>query len=132
MRPGSPPSPRPVGGSHVRVDSVGKVTGRTRYAEDMVMPGMLHASVVRSPHHHARLKALSVEAAMRLPGVARIITAGDVPGLNGLDGYSRDEPILAAVGDTLRQQGAPVALVVAETLDQARAAAAAVEAEYDL
>ena len=48
-----------IGGSAVRIDSAGKVTGRTRYVEDIVLPGMLHASVLRSPHHHARLVALN-------------------------------------------------------------------------
>ena len=121
----------PVGGSDVRMDSIGKVTGRTRYAEDMVMPGMLHACVLRSPHHHAQLKALDCTAARQMPGVAGILTATDVPGLNGLDGYSRDEPLLTPIGSTLRQRGAPIALVAAQSLREARAAAAAIAVEYD-
>ena len=92
-----------VGGSTLRIDSIGKVTGRTRYVEDIALPGLLYARVLRSPHHHARLLGLAVAEAAALPGVVRIITADDIPGLNGLDGYSRDEPLLAAVGDTLRQ-----------------------------
>lgn len=123
---------RPVGGSNVRVDSVAKVTGQTRYVEDIVMPGLLHAQVLRSPHHHARLISLNTNQAAQMPGVVRIITAPDVPGLNGLDGYSRDEPVLAPVGDTLRQKGAPIALVVAETRRQAVAAAAAIQVEYEV
>ena len=115
-----------IGGSHVRVDSVAKVTGRTRYVEDLPVPGLLHAFVLRSPHPHARLLRLDPSAAARLPGVIRILTALDIPGLNGLDGYSRDEPVLAAVGDTLRQKGAPIALVVADSRRQAQAAAGAI------
>ena len=120
----------PIGGSNVRVDSVAKVTGQTRYVEDIAMPGLLHAQVLRSPHYHARLLSLNTDQAAQMPGVARIITAADVPGLNGLDGYSRDEPALTPVGDTLRQKGAPIALVVAETRRQAEAAAAAIKVEY--
>jgi CO/xanthine dehydrogenase Mo-binding subunit len=124
------PSPRaPIGGSNVRTDSVGKVTGKTQYAEDIVMPGMLHAVVLRSPHHHARLLALDVTEAAPMPGVVRIITAADVPGINSLAGYSRDEPALTSIGDTLRQKGAPIALIVANSQRQARAAAAAIKIE---
>jgi CO/xanthine dehydrogenase Mo-binding subunit len=123
---------RPIGGSDVRVDSVAKVTGQTRYAEDIVMPGLLYAVVLRSPYHHARLLALNIAQAAQMPGVARIITADDVPGFNGLDGYSRDEPVLTPVGDTLRQKGAPIALVVAESRQQAQAAASAIKVEYEI
>jgi CO/xanthine dehydrogenase Mo-binding subunit len=120
-----------VGGDSVRFDSIGKVTGRTRYAEDMEMPGMLHAYVLRSPHHHARLSGLDVTEAEKYPGVVRVITAVDIPGENGLTGYSRDEPVLTPVGDTLRQKGAPIALVVAKSLEQARQAGAAIAVEYE-
>ena len=82
----SPPLRIPIGGSNVRTDSVGKVTGKLQYAEDIVMPGMAHAVVLRSPHHYARLLALDVTLAVQMPGVLRIITAADVPGVNGLDG----------------------------------------------
>jgi CO/xanthine dehydrogenase Mo-binding subunit len=122
----------PVGGSDIRIDTLDKVTGATEYVEDMKLPGLLHAAVLRSPHHHARLLVLDTMAAAMLPGVVRIITAADVPGLNGLDGYSRAEPLLTPVGDTLRQRGAPIALVVAESEAQARAAAAAIAAKYEV
>lgn len=122
----------PIGGSNLRIDTADKVTGRTRYVEDMQMPGLLHAIVVRSPHHHARLRRLDTTSAAAMPGVVRVITAEDVPALNGLDGYSRDEPVLTPVGDTLRQRGAPIALVVAESRNQAQAAARAVAPEYEV
>ena len=121
-----------IGGSHVRIDSIAKVTGRTRYVEDLPVSGLLHAYVLRSPHHHARLLRLDPLGAAERPGVVRIITALDIPGLNGLDGYSRDEPVLAAVGDTLRQKGAPIALVVAGSRRQAQAAAAAIQVEFEI
>ncbi len=121
-----------VGGSTLRIDSLGKVTGRTRYVEDMRMPGLLHAKVLRSPHHHARLLTLDCQQASQLPGVVRIITAGDIPGLNGLDGYSREDPVLTPVGDTVRQRGAPVAIVIAGSPAEAQDAAAAIEATYEI
>jgi CO/xanthine dehydrogenase Mo-binding subunit len=119
-----------VGGDVIRTDSIEKVTGRAKYVEDMVMPGLLHAKVLRSPHHHARLLSLNTEKAARLPGVVRIITAADIPGENGLFDYSRNEPVLTPVGDTVKMVGAPVALVVATSLEHAQVGLEAIEVEY--
>ncbi len=121
-----------VGKEYRRMDAVDKVTGRAKYTEDMVMPGMLHGRVLRSPHHHARLIALDRSQAEKLPGVIRIITAGDIPGENGLGDYSRDEPILTPIGDTAKMMGAPIAIVVAETPQQARTAAQAINVTYEV
>lgn len=127
-----PASRPPIGGSTLRADSLGKVTGQTLYVEDMVMPGMLYAFVLRSPHHHARLLSINMSIAAAMPGVARILTAQDIPGENGFTGYSRDEPLLTPPGDTLRQKGAPIALVVASSFDYAQKAASAIEVEYEI
>ena len=129
--PASPTLNTSIGGSALRIDSIGKVTGKTRYVEDIVMPGMLYAAVMRSPHHHARLLALDTQIAENTPGVVRILTAAHIPGENSLTGYSRDEPVLTPVGDTLRQKGAPIALVIAESPTQARQATALIEASYE-
>ena len=127
------PSARtPTGGSNRRIDSTGKVTGETRYVEDISLSGMLHACVLRSPYYHARLISLDSSHAAALPGVVRIITASDIPGQNGLTGYSQDEPILVPVGEAARQKGAPVALLVAESEELARHALKVVEVEYEL
>jgi CO/xanthine dehydrogenase Mo-binding subunit/aerobic-type carbon monoxide dehydrogenase small subunit (CoxS/CutS family) len=129
---GPEPGGRPViGGDAIRVDSIYKVTGRTRFVEDIRMPGTLHARVVRSPHHHARLLALDTERARRLEGVMAVVTAADIPGENGLGDYSRDEPVLTPVGETVKMKGAPVALVVASSPERAQAGAEAVEAVYE-
>jgi CO/xanthine dehydrogenase Mo-binding subunit len=121
----------PIGGSTARIDSLGKVTGKTRYAADIVMPGMLHCHVLRSPHHHARLLNLDISEATKSPGVVRIIIAADIPGINELVGYSIAEPILTPPGETVKQKGAPVALVIAHSLDQARQAATRIHVEYE-
>jgi CO/xanthine dehydrogenase Mo-binding subunit len=123
-------SRRPPGGNACRADSAGKVTGSTRFVEDISMPGLLHAAVLRSPHHHARLLSLDTSKAAEMPGVQKIITALDIHGENALTGYSLDEPFLTPVGGTLKQKGAPIALVAAEGLEQARHAAVAIEACY--
>ncbi len=134
---GAPPPaaaavPEAIGGDPTRLDAVGKVTGQACYAEDVVVPGMLYAAVARNPHPHARLLALDTTAAAALPGVVRVVTAADIPGENGFPDYSQDEPLLAAVGGTVKMIGEPLALVVAETEREARAAAAAVVAQYEL
>ena len=82
---------------------------------------MLHGLVVRSPHHHARVLSIDIVEARRIPGVVAVLTADDIPGENGLGDYSQEEPVLVPVGSTVRMVGAPVALVVAETIGAARA-----------
>jgi nicotinate dehydrogenase large molybdopterin subunit len=132
MNVGQPDRKVPIGGSDRRIDSFDKVTGQTRYVDDLTMPGMLYAYVLRSQYHHARLLAINTEKAEKMPGVVRIFTAQDIVGENGLSGYSKNEPVLTPIGDTLRQRGAPIALVAARTLEQARQAAAAVEMECEI
>jgi len=121
----------PLGGSVVRTDSFNKVTGKTNYVEDFKIPGLLHIKVLRSPYHHARLRSLNVTRAAQMPGVRRIITWADIPNVNGFPSYSLEEPVLTPVGDTLRMRAAPIALVVAESVEQAQAALAAVEMELE-
>lgn len=113
-------------------DMLGKVTGATRFVEDMPMPGLLHAAVLRSPYSHARLVALETSAALEMPGVAAVFTASDIPGENGFPSYSREEPVLTPVGQTVRMVGAPVALVAADSVAHAHAALAAVRVEYEI
>lgn len=121
-----------IGGDYRRVDAVEKVTGQARYVEDITLPDMLHLKVLRSPHPHARLLALTVAQAAGLPGVIRILTAADIPGENGLGDASQNEPILTPLGDTARMVGAPLALVVAASPAQAQAAVDAIQVEYQL
>ena len=121
----------PIGGENRRIDAHGKVTGQTRYVGDILKPELLYARVLRSPYHHARLLSLEINAALQISGVVRVITSDDIPGVNGFPEYSHDEPLLTPVGDTLKSKGAPIALVVAETLGAAQAGLAAIEAEYE-
>jgi CO/xanthine dehydrogenase Mo-binding subunit/aerobic-type carbon monoxide dehydrogenase small subunit (CoxS/CutS family) len=121
-----------VGGSALRTDSVPKVTGAARYVEDMRMQGTLVGAVLRSPHHHARITSFDAGKAKELPGVVAILAAQDIPGVAQFDDYSREEPILPAIGQTVRMLGAPVALVAAETKAAADAALAAIEVGYEV
>ncbi len=119
-----------IGGSEVRVDALDKVTGAARYAEDIKMPGLVYAALVRSPHPHARVLKVTLEPAQALPGVIRVLTAADIPGRNTLEGYSRDEHLLAPLGDSVRMIGDAVVVVVAESPEIAASGAAAVQVEY--
>lgn len=127
------PYSAPIIGKHLtRVDAIAKVTGKARYAEDIKMPGMLYATITRSPHPHARVLRIDTTPAERMPGVVKVLTAQDIPGHNDLDNYSLDEHVLAFPGDSVRMIGDAVAVVVAETMEQARAAADAVQVEYEI
>ncbi len=121
-----------IGGDMLRTDSIPKVTGAARYVEDLVMPGAVHGGVLRSPHHHARVISLNIEPATRVPGVLTVLTAADIAGENGLGDYSQEEPVLCAIGATVRMVGAPVALVVAETPAALKAGLTAIEVGYEI
>jgi carbon-monoxide dehydrogenase large subunit len=119
------------------------ITGAGRYTDDMTLPNMAQAVVVRAQAAHARIRKLDASAAKAMPGVLLVLTAddlkadglGDIPcsaPLNNRDGSPRHDtprPVLAT--DKVRHAGQPVALVVAETLAQAQDAAAAIEIDYE-
>jgi xanthine dehydrogenase large subunit len=106
------------------------VTGAARYTDDLPAPaGMLHGVVVPSPHAHARIVSRDAAAARAMPGVRAVLFAADVPGDNRVGPIVHDEPVLAE--DTVFHVGFPVALVVAETREQAMAAARHVAVTYE-
>src|SRR5258708_5061744 len=121
------------GGVHaaVRHDSaVGHVTGAARYLDDVpTVPGTLEASLVLSPHAHARICRIDLSRALAAPGAIAVVTAADIPGKNDIAPIRSDEPALAA--DVVEYQGEPVVAIAALTLDQARAAAKLVEITYE-
>jgi CO/xanthine dehydrogenase Mo-binding subunit len=112
-----------------RPDAVPKVTGEFAYASDLVAPGMLWGHTLRSPHAHARIRAVDLSAALSLPGVHAVLTHEDVPGekLYGLE--FPDQPVLAI--DRVRYFGEPVAIVAADHPEQARRAAERIRVEYE-
>jgi CO/xanthine dehydrogenase Mo-binding subunit len=105
-----------VGARLPRYDGVGHVTGRTRYVDDVRIPGTLWAKALRSPHPHAGIVRLDTAKAERHPGVRAVITHEDVPRnvyghLEAL-GVPADEPLLAE-GEVC-YRGQPIAVVAAE------------------
>jgi len=126
-----------------RYEDTRLITGRGRYTDDIALPRMAHAFVLRSPLAHARIRRIDAAAARRMPGVLFVATGddiraeglGDVPcqvPLANRDGTPRRDtprPVLA-VGK-VRHVGQPVAVVVAESLAAARDAAEAIEVDYE-
>jgi len=68
-----------VGKRRRRVDGRGKVIGQLRFADDLVLPRMLHAKLLRSPHPHAVIEAIDVSRAQDHPGVHLVLTGADFP-----------------------------------------------------
>jgi len=130
-----PTEPVTIGKSEIRKDAWAKAAGTALYTADIPLKGVKAVAVVRSPHHHARFLAIDPNAAQTLPGVLAVITSSDFPVAAGTPGGKTigaivpDRPPLA--NGVVRFIGEPVALVVAETLEQARRGAAAVQVEYE-
>ena len=130
---------RIVGRAVPRHDARDKVAAATAYAADFALPGMLHAVVLRSPYPSARVVKVDTARAAAMPGVAAVLTARDVPRntlATDVPGQTTTVgPLRAALHvlaeDRVRHQGEPVALVAAETLEQARAAADAIDVAYE-
>ena len=110
--------------------ALGHVTGRARYVDDAApRRGTLEAWPVCAPHARARILHRDASAARRMPGVHAVLLAEDIPGLNDVGAVRQDEPLLAATDISFR--GQLVALVIGESAEACRLAAAAVSVEYE-
>jgi aerobic carbon-monoxide dehydrogenase large subunit len=132
-----------IGAPLPRIEDNRLVTGRGHFVDDMRLPRMVHAFVVRSPHPHARIAAIDQSAAVAMPGVHLILTGqgAAAQGIRGLPctvypaqpqrsrHYRPFHPILA-IGK-VRHVGDRVAMVVADTLAQAKDAAERLAIEYE-
>jgi CO/xanthine dehydrogenase Mo-binding subunit/aerobic-type carbon monoxide dehydrogenase small subunit (CoxS/CutS family) len=118
-----------IGANVRRIDAPSKVSGALKYAGDMVMPGMLHVQVLRSPHPHARIVSIDTSAAQAMAGVGGVITCADVPGVDGFGVFVNDQPIMAR--DKVRYVGEAVAAVAAEDPLTARRACDAIKVVYE-
>src|SRR5436190_9147988 len=105
------PPMKVIGIPRRRVDGRAKATGQTRFADDVVLPRMVHAKLLRSPVPHARIERLDAARAAALPGVHLVLTGNDLPIPYGILPVSQDEHALAI--DRVRFVGDPVAAVVA-------------------
>jgi xanthine dehydrogenase D subunit len=119
-----------VGVSVPRPDGTLKVTGEFAFSSDLWMADMLWGATLRSPHPRARIRAVDLTGALRLPGVAAVLTHDDVPGQKTFGLEAEDQPVLAV--DEVRYQGEPVVIVAADHPETARRAAAAIAVDYEV
>jgi CO/xanthine dehydrogenase Mo-binding subunit len=122
---------REVGVSVVRKDGVAKVTGTAEYLDDLTIPNVAVAALVRSPYAHARIVGVKTARAAAAPGVLAVVTTDDLGDIGArlFGSYTKDQPVLAR--GVVRFEGEPVAAVVADSARAARAAVRLVEVEYE-
>lgn len=121
-----------VGRMHIRPDSLQKVTGTARYADDLTLDGMLHARVKRAMIPSGVVTDINLSKARKIPGVVAILTADDLPGEKNHGLVIQDWPILVGVGERVRTVGDAVAIIAAETREIATRAMHEIEVSYDL
>ena len=133
-----------IGAAVKRVEDKRFLTGRGRYIDDINQPGQAHAWILRSPHAHARIKGVDINAAEHAPGVIAIFTGADMAAdeLGGLpcgwqihskDGSPMNEPPHPPLAvEKVRYVGDQVAVVIAETKEQARDAAEIIAVDYEV
>ena len=124
-----------VGTRPVRHDGVDKVTGRALYGADMILAGLLHGKVLRSPHAHARIKSIDTSRAEAHPDVKAVVTAADLAPMSPIPQVARQgvpigENILAR--DKVLYKGHPIAAVAAVNAHVAEEALALIDVEYEV
>jgi xanthine dehydrogenase YagR molybdenum-binding subunit len=135
--PGSGEYPDPwkktevVGTRMPRVDAYERVSGTAVYPHDVSLPGMLHGSILRCPHAHAKILKIDTSKAEKMPGVHAVLT-GNSPGAD-IPWYLRGGKFSGRLFDThCRHEGEEVAVIAAETPLQAIDAMRAIEVEYEV
>ncbi|GMV56967.1 MAG: carbon-monoxide dehydrogenase large subunit [Betaproteobacteria bacterium] len=118
------------------------LTGAGQYTDDVTLPNQSYGYFLRSPHAHAKIKSIDTSAAKKAPGVLGVFTGKDVASVGGLpcgwlitsiDGTPMKEPRHPIIAEQkVLHVGDQVALVVADTLAQAKAAAALIEVDYEI
>jgi 4-hydroxybenzoyl-CoA reductase subunit alpha len=113
-----------------KIDAWAKVTGETRYADDLVFPRMAYGKLLRSPHAHARILRIDTSRARELPGVYAVITGADLPRVKfGILPVSQDEEALCT--EKVRMVGDAVAAVAAVDEETAERACRLIDAVYE-
>jgi 4-hydroxybenzoyl-CoA reductase subunit alpha len=129
--PGKPAEPlRVIGIPRRRVDARAKVTGQTRFADDIFLPRMAHCKLLRSPHPHARIRSIDTSLAAALPGVYLVLTGKSLPTHYGILPVSEDEQALCS--EKVRHVGDPVAAVIAREEVIAFEALDLIKVEYEI
>lgn len=119
-----------VGGDGAKYEAAELALGDRGYIDDMRVPGTLHAALRLTDHTRADIVAIHTEAALTAPGVHAVFTAADIPGETYVGLIHKDWPVMIGVGQRTSYAGDVLAVVVADTREQARAAAKLVTVEY--
>ncbi|MEZ5232956.1 MAG: molybdopterin cofactor-binding domain-containing protein [Acidimicrobiales bacterium] len=127
-----PTRPGGIGSSGVRYQAKELTLGDRGYIDDLRIDGMLHAALHLTAHSRAVVRGIDTAAALAAPGVVAVFTAADIPGALRVGIIHKDWPVLVPVGGQTSYAGDVLAIVVAETRRQARAAAALVQVDYDV
>ena len=109
---------------------MGKATGQAIYADDIQLPRMLHAKILRSPHAHARIVSIDFSKALKLPGVVAVLQGSEMPTRYGVIPWTEDEQAL--VTDKARYVGDEVACLAAVDELTAEEALEAIKVEYEI
>lgn len=120
---------RVIGKSQLKVDALQKVAGETRYADDLFLPRMLYAKLLRSVYPHARIAHIDTRRASEMAGVFGIVTGKDLPIKFGIMPSTQDEEALCV--DRVRYVGDPVAAVAAIDEETAERALELIDVEYE-
>jgi len=113
-----------------KVDAWAKVVGETKYADDLFLPRMAYAKLLRSAHAHARIRSIDTSRARALPGVLAVVTAADLPRVKfGILPVSQDEEALCA--EKVRMVGDAVAAVAAVDEETAEQACRLIDVDYE-
>ncbi len=120
-----------IGHSEKVQDIIERVTGRAKYTDDYLFPGILFARTLRSRYPHARVLSINTNQAKALTGVRAVLTAADVPGENIHGLVFLDWPVLCGVGEKVRYMGDAIAIVAADTQEIANQALSLIEVEYE-
>jgi xanthine dehydrogenase molybdenum-binding subunit len=130
---------RVIGTRPIRHDGTDKVTGHALYGADVRFPNMLYGKVLRSPHAHARIRAIDTSQAEALPGVKAVVTAADLPDMtNKLRSLGEDVVNLRYLSanilaqDKVLYHGHPVAAVAATSIHIAEEALALIDVDYEV
>lgn len=118
-----------VGKGVPRLDGEAKVKGQARYVDDLSFPGMLYGKAIRSERPHAQIRHLDLSRVLAHPKVVCVVTAADIPGRNCVPIIYEDMPLLAE--EEVRYVGEPIALLAAETPEDAEEAARLAHIEYE-
>lgn len=120
-----------VGEKTCRVDARAKTLGTAKYADDYSFDDMLYGKNVFSKYARAKILSIDTSKALKMPGVVAIYTAKDIPGKRYIGHLAQDWPGMIDVGEETKCCGDTLAMVVAETKEEAIAAVKAIEIEYE-